>query len=991
VGGFTETVKTTPPGKAPKKKLSDEMIPPPPPGFEVQESAPTDIPPPPSGFSVGDEEAPLPKKQGMISRALQSFSEAIGAPGELSDIVTGPATMIRHPLRSIKDLVMGMAEPQQKLIDRAYREQQSPRLLDKIAGLIHGTEAAIPFVGPVLEKAGEEMKEGNIAGAVGSTVGAAAPFLAGGKASPMEAARGIRTGIRERVQAVRQGQGVTGKTLAAVKPFPMKKEMLSTPAIGEVVPSEGIPRIEVNEAAKARGINMTAAEATGSRPLQSIQGAGERSIVGGGKLQSAKERNIANVIKWTEDVGAKIDPENRGLTNEQVGSHLGEAAEVSMDNMRKGVREQFAAFKDAFSRIKADTSEIAKKYSSHLQELHNVLNNLPEAYASPIRNLLNKASKMGTPESEKVTVMGEQWTPEELWAKQPKMAEELGLPKPGEGGGLNLHELSMLRSAFWDIGHKWRKGNIPDYAAGLARELTHDTDLLMMETTKAAGADVEGPFRQANAAYELMKNTFDDPKSPMYQVLAEPDPSKIPQKVLAAGNFGGSPQNIRTLKNLGIDLAPIKRQILGKLLERNFDTSKRTLSGYSHEFLSELYTPEELREIYILAKVGRTIGFDVNPPEPGKSSIGGILWQLGALGRGALHIPGIEWAAGKFTSSPSIRRWLTGVPPGKGGAPSLREALAPRGGGGEGPAGARMGGPPPPPETPPAPEAPKPLTSEAPPSMGRRGFLKTAVGAAVTGPEIAKQGLREAVGLAKPIETITATIPSEFVPSWYDAVNGLATKLKGKVSGEAIAQFVDDYMMSIEENWQELARYYTLSDAAQWNHNIVKSMSKINSASDMVDLLVDELGDLEGIGENVLRAAAKENPVKYGVEVAKELASRAEAELNPPPPPKRFDIATGKELALREQTTLQKEMTKAKKPTPEGDIKSFRKDFRKSLGERLEPLKGKMGELPPELPEVKPIPKAKSLKSEMSRKAVGAELSKGKSFKEAIKARGKKK
>jgi hypothetical protein len=124
--------------------------------------------------------APVQQEQpGMVARFVNSMGSAMGAPERMSDVLSGPAYAVQHPIDSAKLLYNAASQSQQQLIDKAYDYQNRPGLGNKVKGLAYGVYSAIPFAGPTLAHAGEQMESGDMAGGIGTTLGAAAPIVMG--------------------------------------------------------------------------------------------------------------------------------------------------------------------------------------------------------------------------------------------------------------------------------------------------------------------------------------------------------------------------------------------------------------------------------------------------------------------------------------------------------------------------------------------------------------------------------------------------------------------------------------------------------------------------------------------------------------------------------------------------------------------------------------------------------------------------------------------
>lgn len=144
-------------------------------------------------------------KESAASRFNASLSTGLGAEPGLVDTLKslggGLKHLVTHPIDSGSLLLHGAADAQQGVIDKAYQEQQSPDLATRAKGYVRGAESAIPILGPMLSKAGDEFSGGNIAGGLGTTAALAAPVVMGpaieGAARIPEGIRGIRNAAME--------------------------------------------------------------------------------------------------------------------------------------------------------------------------------------------------------------------------------------------------------------------------------------------------------------------------------------------------------------------------------------------------------------------------------------------------------------------------------------------------------------------------------------------------------------------------------------------------------------------------------------------------------------------------------------------------------------------------------------------------------------------------------------------------------------------------
>jgi hypothetical protein len=151
---------------------------------------------------------------GPMARYQRSFRSAMGFTPEytsLKDDMGQVVNAVSHPL----DTLRSMGDAQQAVIDKAYNEQHdSSSLIDKVRGYVRGAESAIPGVGPLLSKAGDESMEHNYAGALGTMTPLMAPEAKSAKLRLGEAMRDETGALRPGLQTAAKGVGTVGGYMA---------------------------------------------------------------------------------------------------------------------------------------------------------------------------------------------------------------------------------------------------------------------------------------------------------------------------------------------------------------------------------------------------------------------------------------------------------------------------------------------------------------------------------------------------------------------------------------------------------------------------------------------------------------------------------------------------------------------------------------------------------------------------------------------------------
>src|ERR1035441_7241198 len=130
--------------------------------FAQWDKAPATLP---ANFDQWDQ---LTATQPSVGQRLrQNFAEGLGVTDD-----EGAKNFFAHPI----DTLMKSLDAQGQL---AVKARQAYQAGDYKGALMYGLNYLAPFIGPQTAKAGEQLNEGDVAGGVGRTLGAALPVAAG--------------------------------------------------------------------------------------------------------------------------------------------------------------------------------------------------------------------------------------------------------------------------------------------------------------------------------------------------------------------------------------------------------------------------------------------------------------------------------------------------------------------------------------------------------------------------------------------------------------------------------------------------------------------------------------------------------------------------------------------------------------------------------------------------------------------------------------------
>jgi hypothetical protein len=221
-------------------------------------------------------------------------------------------------------------------------------------------------------------------------------------------------------------------------------------------------------------------------------------------------------------------------------------------------------------------------------------------------------------------------------------------------------DLQKLRT---DLMNEYRSPDIAgSRAEGWLKQLTSTVD----QSMTGAGSGLTGAelakFRQANAIWENLKGTYDNPQSPLYHALRAQAPSQVPGMLSK-----GTPELARTVRDtLGSLEGPFQRQFVENLLYAKDGQTlelgrlNQKLKGVSNEHLEAMIGPEGAKNLKLLAKVAQKVVADQNPS--GTAKVGQPAAELaGVFTHPVAAVPelGAQYLGAKAINSPRVLEYLT--------------------------------------------------------------------------------------------------------------------------------------------------------------------------------------------------------------------------------------------------------------------------------------------------------------------------------------------
>lgn len=515
---------------------------------------------------------------------------------------------------------------------------------------MHRVGAGIPVVGPLAANLVDRYMGGDPTGAV------------------TEAA-----GIVALPEVGKYGAGKLKRAVGKAA-YPMADRMIKTPEGSEFNPVEAHTPLEIkqyaNDHSKGVPINMTAAEITEHGGLRALQGVGEKSAFGSELIAAHKNKGQGGLLTRMKKSMQKASPTTptKELAGKAIQDSTNAAEKLSHDNANKTYAEWKAKNPGT---VDIDLSEVNKKYGNQLEGNADILGNIPAQQAGAIKAILGKAKEFGlksvedgetvnnpTMDLEAVRQMRSHW----LDAKR-EMARS---------GRANSREVALINDIIHDLDGAVEQG-IHDRAKFNSR----GTEL---EAT-AAGDQAVQEWRDANAEYKANIEDFHEDGSPLTKIRETPtnDLVKVPGRVLDKGE-GGNPATIRLMRQRGVDVNPLKREVMDRAVDTGFNNTQNRLAGFEDDYLQELFAdePEVLADLYKSARIGKSLKLNSNPSNSGgtlasRSEIEAIpnsaekLAQGDVMGAGSALMSIVGYPAAKLTTAKWFNDWMTRVPEGKVG------------------------------------------------------------------------------------------------------------------------------------------------------------------------------------------------------------------------------------------------------------------------------------------------------------------------------------
>lgn len=553
-------------------------------------------------------------------------------------------SLLTNPREFLNQRAEQMGQAAQSEVNKVSGPESAGRGVLNRAG--HAFLSYVPATAQVIDKAASGLMDWKNAAAVAAgAVDPAIPAAYFGAQGIVGTAQGVndiaRNGANpENVQntllnASTAVSGAAGGGQLAGRALDLSKRIAKSP-IADVmnkargtVPAETATPAELKAYADQNNIPINAAQATEHNFPRNLQSVGERATVGGTAVKRQTEAAQAAVVQHAQNLMDQFSPNTPDVAT---------AGQTIKANVQTALERELAASRQEYAAVDQAAQQGAQ--NGGMAPGGGAIVDL-KPLKQQAQSLLNQSSFLRS-------------TNPLLDAKRAAAILENTKNYPDK---VTFQQAQDIRSGLLDEANH-PENVINEKAQAWIKQLTGQTDSAMMRAAQTQPG--LGPlFRSANEHWKMLQEDFNSARSPLYQILREPDPSKVPQKLTQQGQIGGSPYNAGLLDKYGIDKGPVKWSITGDMLKKDFGlyNGRKNLAGYSDEFLRSVFTPDELSQIYKTGAIARSARLNTNTS--GTAAVEGAMADVQRPVRSLLP----KWFAAKATNSPAFNDWLMRNPP----------------------------------------------------------------------------------------------------------------------------------------------------------------------------------------------------------------------------------------------------------------------------------------------------------------------------------------
>jgi hypothetical protein len=487
------------------------------------------------------------------------------------------------------------------------------------------------------------------------------------KRSPMDAATNVAGDLL--------GAGMTAAMAHGVTTLPGAARNVIRGPINEPIAGGSLTPAARYASAKRLGVNLDAADATNSPFLGTVKRVNSNSLLGGPAYDAAKASNTSALTGSTNNFLDQMYPDDR----ESGGLAIQKALQSNQQGLYGSATQGFESLPQD---IHIPGLEEVGKTAQDIGRENSVYQSLfPSLKPSKAMNVVGDVGGLGPQAPAPIRLS--------------PFVDESGQPIPSAA------QPAARQPASFGTGQKLRSDlldftrNNPDIVQnqgnGFIQRLAGQTDDALTNASSALTPEQLDTFRRSNADWKDMKQTYDDPSSPLYHAVRTDNPSS-----LYNGVGPKTPENARSLLTRltppdssapSSAVGALRRGTVESALKitndgsPNFRTFGTQLNRIPADYRAELFSPDQNSRLFDIANTSNALSQEFNPSGSGhqvqKLGEAASLFQSPvtlltghpALAAAPVAYNAAQYGVAKLMNSPKVVDWLM-----KESAPPVREA-----------------------------------------------------------------------------------------------------------------------------------------------------------------------------------------------------------------------------------------------------------------------------------------------------------------------------
>ncbi len=383
------------------------------------------------------------------------------------------------------------------------------------------------------------------------------------------------------------------------------------------------------EAAQRSGVNLDLADATENPFAKGLKAVNQDSLFGSSTYEKARGARVAGLNDFTDTTVNEMSP----LDRETGGYKLQDLFKNNQQSLKQASDEGHGYIQKTYGDAPvADPSTLSSAAERIQQDQAQHLSEFPSLKPGKVSAVVDDAARFGKTKPTSVVDSG---LVDEYGHSLPSTRQPEPTPPPTIGDALKA------RSGILDM-YQNNPELVKSSSDAQLQQLvgaTHDT---VMDSLPG---DAQKTLRDAQLSFKEMKQKYDNPSSPLYDMVRTANPS-----AKTAGIGPTTPESIRDLvgrvgdEGTGIMQRGMAEKLLGNAPGAdayNFKAFPRQLSNLPQDYARELFGDENLQKLRDISDTSQALTKDLNPSGTAKQTqkLAEAVTLLKTGGVAGLHYP----------------------------------------------------------------------------------------------------------------------------------------------------------------------------------------------------------------------------------------------------------------------------------------------------------------------------------------------------------------